>query len=368
MGVDVDQRVLDGARQFAPTVAVGQIRGIGGGLINQSWWVPRARDAAAGALLLQRINTTVFRQPRQVMENILRVTLHQRSLWQQRAPRGRSGRHHLTVVPTVAGHPWWVDRDGGWWRCYVYIDGSRAIAGIGDIGTGFAAGHEFGRFVADMATLPGPPLHETIPAFHHTPARLMALDEAWREDPRGRATAARQVWQAVHERDGFVAAFAALLAEPDMPRRVVHNDTKVDNLLFDRTTGEALCVVDLDTVMPGYVAHDFGDLVRNALGNGDTGSVDLALFAVITRGFVSATAAMLGPAEQRVLAAAGAILALELAARFLTDHLLGDRYFKIDFPDQNLERCRRQLQLLTAMERCRPEMEAMVADAIAEFR
>ncbi len=212
----------------------------------------------------------------------------------------------------------------------------------------------------------------TLPGFHDTPARLDALEAAAREDRAGRLAEVKAELEGILDR----RALGSALSRDDLPIRLVHNDAKLDNVLFDTATGEALCVVDLDTVMPGVVGHDFGDMVRSMstrapedAAPGDLVEVDLSLFAAMTRGYLGVMGPHLSRVETQSLVPAGMVSTLEVAARFLTDHLQGDVYFRIDRPGQNLDRTRTQLALLESLIDARPRLEEIVVrEAKSDFR
>ena len=340
------------------------------GLIHESHVVTCRTPRGPRRYLLQRLNTAVFAAPGPVMENVLRVTRH---LQGRQAAAGvpDPGRRVLTVVPSREGPPWHVDDAGGWWRAYVFIEGATSFDHPLTPTAAERAAATFGRFVADLSDLPGPRLHETLPGFHDTPARYRALLTAADADPLGRAAAVRAELAALEARREMLGALHEAAARGLVPERVVHNDTKLNNVLFDTGTGEALCVVDLDTVMPGLALHDYGDLVRSAASEAPEDARDLravrvspALHRAVTRGWLAPLAPLLTTAEAELLPLAPRVVTLELAARFLTDHLLGDRYFRTGYPGHNLDRCRAQLALAADMERQEGTLDASVREAL----
>lgn len=341
----------------------GEIAPLGSGLIHQSYLVPGPGDA----YVLQRINTRVFPQPGPLMENLARVTAHLEAKLRPHHPDWR--RRVLRLVPTREGRSWWSDPEDGSWRLFVYIPGSRSYDSTQDPSLAYEAGLAFARFIALLADLPGPELHLSIPGFHDTPARLGQLREAARRDPRDRAGKLRAELDCIFQRTHKTR----WLAEAGLPRQVVHNDTKLNNLLFDAASGEALCVVDLDTLMPGLALQDYADLVRSLAAadveESDSDrpmALDLVLFDALTRGYLQGIGRRLGQEEAELWPLAPQTITLELAIRFLTDHLAGDIYFKIDRPGQNLDRCRRQLQLLKSMEDHQEAMIELSRKALAE--
>jgi hypothetical protein len=333
---------------------------LGRGLINDTYLI--AGTAAEPGRVLQRLNTQVFSEPRRVMENIVRVSALLEAKWHARRV-AEPERHYLKLLPSSDGGWWWVDPDGDWWRCFLFIPRTRGMTAVEDPETAFQAGLAFGRFAADLENLPVRALHCTIPGFHDTLGRLGALEQAFADNPLGRAQGIVAELDCIRVHAGPAEELQARVDDGSMPLRVVHNDTKVDNLLFDRETGEALCVIDLDTVMPGRLVHDFGDLVRNAtaveLGDGGQG-FSLERFSSLLDGYLTGAGGLPAPTEIAFLSDAGPLLALELGARFLTDYLSGDVYFKTDYSGHNLDRCRRQLSLLEAMARSRREVAGVV--------
>ncbi|MET0118366.1 MAG: aminoglycoside phosphotransferase family protein [Sedimenticola sp.] len=335
--------ITDIARAFATQGEPIMVSPVGEGLINDSYLV----KCPARQYLLQRINTRVFQNPAAVMQNIARVTGHLAEKARQRYPDDWQ-RRVLTLVPTCEDEPMWQDGHGNCWRMYPFIENSRTLQSLSDPGEAYSAAHTFGGFVRELADLPPPTLHETIPAFHDTPARLARLEAVINADPVKRRAGAEEVTEKILSYRKLTTA----LGERQLPLRTVHNDTKINNVLFDASTGDALCVVDLDTVMPGLALHDFGDLVRSAasVASADGLRLDITLYEALLRGWVDGTGEILTRDERSMLWIAPQVITLELAIRFLTDHLEGDRYFKTDHPTRNLERAEQQLSLLRSIQ------------------
>ena len=349
------EAVLQTAARFrlggAPTV-VEELRS---GHINDSY-VVSSRGGQRG--LLQRINTRVFADPRRLMENVERVTRH---LAGKLGPGSR--RRRPTLVPADDGRTWIEIGDGGgaagWWRMYELIEDVTTRLAASSTDQVFRAAQAFGRFQAMLADLPRPPLFETIPRFHDTPRRFEALDRAL-DGPPADAAAARRRQEALAEieaaaRRRELGGRLLDAAARGMPRRTVHNDCKISNVLFDRNSGEALCVVDLDTTMPGLAAFDFGDMARSMAHRADEDALDPAaievdpeLFRALCRGYLDG-ARDLRAEERGALVDGALVLTLEQAVRFLTDHLQGDVYFRVERPGQNLDRCRVQFALLESL-------------------
>jgi hypothetical protein len=329
----------------------------GNGHIHDTYCAFFAPAGSPARLILQRINTQVFRNPAVLMENIARVTAH---LAAQLAGLPDRDRRALTLLPTRDGGTLHTDGDGHLWRAWRFIDNTCFLDQIESPAQAFQAARAFGLFQQQLATLPPPRLHDTIPNFHHTPKRYAALEEAIARDTAGRVrTAEREI--------GFARArqsIAGLLLSSGLPERVTHNDTKCNNVLFDRQSGEAICVIDLDTVMPGLSAYDFGDMVRTMACPAAEDEIDLVrvrvdlqLFEAVARGYLGAAGSFLTPAEKDSLTVAGKLITFEIAIRFLTDYFNGDTYFKVHRPGHNLDRARAQFTLVAALE----ENEAAIA-------
>jgi Ser/Thr protein kinase RdoA (MazF antagonist) len=301
----------------------------------------------------QRINTSVFHDPEQLMRNWVRVTGHLRRRLAQRGVADLE-RRHLQVVPARDGRPCHVDAEGRYWRTTRFVEGTRSVDALESPAQAREAARAFGAFAALLRDLEGPPLADTIPHFHDLARRFRSLEAAASADPVGRARGVAREIGGLRSRYADVIGELSRCGEP--PRRVVHNDCKVNNLLLDQRSGEGLCVIDLDTVMEGTLLCDFGELVRTgtcptAEDERDLERVrfDLERFDAIAGGYLEGFGPGLEASERRGLPVAGEALALENAIRFLTDHLEGDRYFRILRAGHNLERARAQLRLAERM-------------------
>jgi hypothetical protein len=336
----------------------------GRGRIHASYRV----EAGGGAYLLQAVNTHVFRDVEALADNIRRVTGHLRAALDSRGVVD-SSRRVLEIVPSASGASLWRAPDGSCWRAFRFIADAVAPPVPATARQIFEAARCFGRFLRDMDDLPAPPLAVTIPAFHDTSLRYRDFEAAVAEDPHGRAAAAQPLVAALRARASLAGAFDELAAG-SLPMRVVHNDCKLDNVLFDVRAGGALCVVDLDTVMPGCMLYDVGDLVRSAscLAAEDDAVAPVFSpdrYATVLRGYLAGAGDLLCREELAGLAVAGRVVTYELALRFLTDHLLGDGYFAVSSPMQNRRRAARQLQLLSSMEARAGEMDALARRIVA---
>ena len=315
---------------------------------------------------LQNINTRVFREPDKVMENIARVTAHLRQKLVQTGHEDID-RGTLSIVPTRTGDT--LHRDGEYaWRSYDFIPGALTHDVVTTDLQAYEAARMFARFQHLLDDLPAPRLHETIPHFHHTPTRFARLRDAIARDPAGRAASCRHELAAAFARADQVSRIVDAMAAGHVPERITHNDTKINNILFDGTAGHACCVIDLDTVMPGSSLYDFGDMVRTFTGEFAEHETDLSKvvfrrdrFTALVDGYLSEARGFLTPAELDLLAFSGRLITFEIGIRFLTDYLEGDTYFKVHHPRENLDRARTQLQFVAAMEHQAAEMGAIVA-------
>lgn len=330
--------------------AVGAERFVGGH-INRSWIVTCADGGRLTTrYLLQRINERVFPRPDRVMENVERVAAH-------------LGPPPALVRTRDGDRAWHVDDGGGHWRMWTFVEGAVSVERPADADAAYQAGRAFGDFQRRMRDYRGPRLHETIPGFHDTPARLAALERAAAADPLGRAAPARSALTWVAERRELAGALADRLRRGELAERVVHNDAKMSNVLLDAATGAAVCVVDLDTVMPGLSLWDFGDMARSMTGTAPEDEPDAArmdvrrdLFAGAARGWLDGAGELVTAAERALLVTAAQVITFEQGVRFLADYLLGDVYYPVARPEHNLERCRAQFALVDAFTREEPRL------------
>lgn len=347
---------------------VAQIAPLGQGHIHQTYLV-RLTDGA-GAWVLQRVNTHVFSDLEAVMQNIVRVTAHVRSRL-EREGASELDRRVLTVCCTHAGKTHHVDPLLGAFRMFAYVDGSVTLQRLASAAEGFEAGRACGELARLLQDLSPALLHTTLPGFHATHRRFEALRDAVSVDVAGRAARVQSEWQQLLQLEPLARECAEWSRDPALRLRITHNDTKLDNVLFDAATHRALCLIDLDTVMPGYLAYDFGDLVRSCLCTVDEDARDASCADVrfdwyepLVRGYLSELSAELTSLERRSLARGPLWIVLELALRFLTDYLQADHYFKIARPEHNLDRTRVMLALLARLRDHEQEL-ARVIEACA---
>jgi Ser/Thr protein kinase RdoA (MazF antagonist) len=341
------------------------------GLIHHSWLAVLDTGDAARRYLLQRINRRVFPSPQQVLENMERVTRHLKAKL-VREPAGDPARRVPALVPTRAGALGHTDARGETWRLVPWIEATRSLERAASEAEARETARAFGRYARQLSDLPPPALHLTIPGFHDTAARVRALERVAAEDPAGRAGACRAEIEALLDRRRLAGALCGPAAAGGLPERPVHNDAKIANVLFDAASGEALAVVDLDTTMPGLVAHDFGDLARSSVSDSAEDEPDLArvkvrtrVFAALAEGYLAGIGDAILPAERERLATGAHVIVYEQAVRFLADHLGGDRYYRTSRPGHNLDRARAQLALLSSLESVGAELERIMARAAA---
>jgi Ser/Thr protein kinase RdoA (MazF antagonist) len=328
----------------------------GPGHINDTFTVHfRKRDDAAQRYILQRINHNVFRNPEQVMQNIERVTAHLRE--KIIAACGDPERETLNLIPTTNGKTFHRTRDGNYWRAYVFISGAQTYQVVESLDHIYHASKAFGKFQRLISDLPAGQLYETIPNFHHTRKRFEVFVEAVEKDVKNRARSVSVEIEFVEKRAGDTSVLLDLLEQGQLPERITHNDTKFNNVMIDDETREGICVIDLDTVMPGLSLYDFGDAVRSGANSAaederDLSKVGMALerYDRLTHGYLDAARDFLTPTEIDYMSFAAKLITLECGIRFLTDHLDGDVYYKIHRENHNLDRCRTQFKLVKDME------------------
>jgi hypothetical protein len=332
----------------------------GTGHINDTYCVVFDQAGSRVRYIFQRINHLVFRNPVALMENISRVTQH---LGGKSAGGCDESRRALTLIPARNGNSFYHDQGGNYWRVYLFIEQARTYDAVQSTAQAFEAAQAFGRFQSMLADLPAPRLHDTIPDFHHTPKRFLALHQAIDADTVNRAALAKPEIAFAQRHQ----AMTSVLLEANLPERVTHNDTKFNNVMLDDATGAGICVIDLDTVMPGLALYDVGDMVRTTTSPVKEDERDLTkvtmqfpMFEALMRGYLSSASAFLTPAEKRHLVAAGKVITLEIGLRFLTDFLVGDTYFKIHRGGHNLDRCRTQFKLVESIEQQEPQMNQFV--------
>ena len=332
----------------------------GSGHINDTYKVVADQAGTTVDYIFQRINTNIFKEPVGLMDNILRVTTH---ICGKVRGNEDASRQSLCIVPARDLKPYAVDENGNYWRAYLFIEKAQTYDVIKNTEQAFEVARSFGNFQKELVDIPGGRLFETIPDFHNTPKRLEALEAAIKADVKGRAKDVAAEIDFVMSRRDEVSKLIDLNAAGEIPERITHNDTKLNNVMIDDANGNGICVIDLDTVMPGLVHYDFGDMVRTSTSPSMEDEKDLSkvymqfdMFEALLRGYLEAAGDFLTPAERENLPFSGKLITLEIGIRFLTDYLSGDVYFKIHRPEHNLDRCRTQFKLVASIEEQMPRM------------
>jgi len=331
------------------------------GHINETLVSEWASSAGVRRFVHQRVNGTVFPDVPRLMDNVSRIVAHL-----AKKPR-RDGDEVLELVPARDGRCYLIDEHGSVWRTYREIGNTETFNVIPNREVAFEAARAFGQFQADLLDFPSRELFEVIPGFHDTPRRFQAFEQAFSENRAGRAESVAKEREFILARRTSMGVLMAGLHDGSIPWRVTHNDTKVNNVLFSKTSHRAICVVDLDICMPGSSLFDFGDMARNAIATAAEDETDLSkvginldLFDALVGGHLASTGQFLLPREIDLLAGATGIIALELGMRFLGDFLNGDVYFGIQRPLHNLDRARTQLRLCEVIEGQMSAMQAVV--------
>ncbi|MDD3154100.1 MAG: aminoglycoside phosphotransferase family protein [Victivallaceae bacterium] len=328
----------------------------GTGHINETYQVIYDQGGTPVHYTLQRINTNVFRDPVALMENVDRVTSHIRAKLEAETPR--SNRRTLYLLRNrLDNKPYYVDEEGAYWRCYIFVENARTFDVLEKPSQAYAAAQAFGRFQLDLADMPSPRLHETIPHFHDTPDRIAKLEAAVKKDVCHRSASVAAEIDFIFSRADEAGKLIELNRRGLIPERITHNDTKLNNVLIDDRSKEGICVLDLDTVMPGLAHYDFGDMVRTGTSPAPEDELDLGkvtmrfeFFEALLRGYLAGCGGCLNRTERENLPFSGKLITLEIGCRFLTDYLEGDVYFRIHREQHNLDRCRTQLALVRSIE------------------
>ena len=348
------QAVLD---LFFPQNTVVSCEKYGHGHINRTFLVVTYEKKR---YILQKINTKIFKNTRQLMENIAMVNAYL-------CTQTDDPREVLHLVPTLDGQPYVHSEELGVWRLFDYLENSFCLQLPETTEDFYQSAVAFGRFQQLLKDFPAEKLHETIPNFHNTPDRYRQFKEAVAADPLGRAKDVQEEINFILEREHEASTLTDLLEQGKLPLRVTHNDTKLNNVMFDANTRKALCVIDLDTVMPGLSLYDYGDSIRFGASTAAEDEPDLskvemslAMFETYTDGFLTACPD-LTELERQMMPMGAKLMTMELAIRFLADHIDGDNYFAIQRPGQNLDRARTQIKLIADMEKKWDAMNEIVA-------
>lgn len=316
--------------------------------------------------ILQKINTGIFRDPAGLMNNIFAVTEHLRK--KIKAAGGNPDRETLTVIKTKNGENFYKDECGDCYRMYKFIENSVSYDAVENPVQLYNAAKAFGKFQRMLADFPAESLNETIPDFHDTRKRFAQLEEAVNRDACGRLAEVEKEVKFAFDRKADTGVIMESIENGSVPVRVTHNDTKLNNVMLDVNTGEGVCVIDLDTVMPGSLLFDYGDALRFGASSGSEDEQDLSkiyfdlnLFEYFTRGYLEETKSVMTPREIELLPFSAKMLTYECGIRFLTDYLNGDTYFKIHREKHNLDRCRTQFKLVYDIEQKTDEMKKIIS-------
>lgn len=338
----------------------------GSGHINDTFLLTYEREEGVVVkYILQRMNTSIFHNPEELMENILGVTAHLRKKIIENG--GDPERETLNVIKTLDKKPYYLDSKGGYWRAFVFITNATSYDIVENPEDFYQSAVSFGRFQSLLADYPADTLHEIIEGFHDTRARFAVFKKAVEEDVMGRAASVQKEIQFVLDHEDVANFFSELLDKGELPLRVTHNDTKLNNIMIDDETRKGICVIDLDTVMPGLAMNDFGDSIRFGASTAaedekdlDKVWCDMDLFDIYTKGFIEGCNGKLTKKEIELLPMGAKVMTFECGMRFLTDYLQGDTYFKIHREGHNLDRCRTQFKLVADMETKWDTMNAIV--------
>jgi len=337
----------------------------GSGHINDTFSLKYQTDGGEKRYVLQRINHRVFKNPVAMMENIRRVTDHVRR--KLRDQGNELAERQLGVIDTHDGGACFEDERGNYWRLYNKIEEAVTYDTLDSGEMVYEVARMFGWFQRMLADLPGPPLHETIVDFHTTPKRFKDFQSVLKRDPHNRARGAVAEIDFVLENAAICDVLLNLVSQGEIPVRIAHNDAKVNNVMLDARTHKGVCVIDLDTVMPGLSLYDFGDMVRTVTNPAEEDEIDLSkvtmqmqMFEMLVRGFTEETKSFLTPAEKRYMAFSGKLITFEQMIRFLADYLAGDIYYKVHREKHNLDRCRTQMKLVQSITEQQEAMNEVV--------
>lgn len=362
-------RIDEAVTQFAVKGRLQKLCRYGNGHINDTFLAVYEEPAGGKSrYILQRMNHEVFREPEKLMDNVVRVTGYLREAAAARG--GDPNRETLCVVRTTDGASYYRDGERNYWRMYLFVENSLCLEKVTCAEDFRNSGIAFGNFQKILSGFPVEKLHETIADFHNTPVRLHNFRKALREDRLGRAAGIQEEIDFVLSRSEDAGLLTGLAERGELPLRVTHNDTKLNNVLFDQDTGKALCVIDLDTVMPGLAIHDFGDSIRYGANTGaedekdlEKVSLDMELYEAFTAGYLEGCGGSLTQKEVEMLPMGARLMTYECGMRFLTDYLEGDVYFKIHRNGHNLDRARTQFKLVADMEAKWDRMAAVTGRA-----
>ena len=355
MAVEMNQGQREAIESYQFVGELVDVRPYGSGHINDTYLVTLKENDEEKKVILQRMNKSIFTKPVELMENVLGVTSYLRERIIENG--GDPERETLNVIPTAEGKPYFVDSEGEYWRAYKFITGATSYDAVETPEDFYQSAVSFGNFQRLLAEYPAETLHETIEGFHDTKARFAVFKKAVEEDVCGRAASVQKEIDFVLAHEDVANVFGDMLAKGELPLRVTHNDTKLNNFMIDDATRKGICVIDLDTVMPGLAMNDFGDSIRFGASTAAEDeqdlskvSCDMGLFEIYTKGYIEGCGGRLTQKEIEMLPMGAKVMTFECGMRFLTDYLEGDHYFKIHREGHNLDRCRTQFKLVEDME------------------
>ena len=353
---------------FGMDVGKAEVSRYGTGHINDTFSVAFPENR----LVLQRLNSSVFPNPAGVMDNICSVTEFMKGRIEARG--GEVSRETLNFIKSVNGPAYYIDSSGNFWRMMQFVSGSTCSETAESNEMLEKCGQAFGRFIGDLIDFPAETLVEVIPDFHNTPERVRQLKESVNMNRSGRLSNVTEEVRFALDREYDASELIRLENDGKLPLRVTHNDTKMSNILLDKKTGEVLCVIDLDTVMPGLAAYDFGDSIRSgatcaAEDEKDPDKVKFSMerFSAYAKGFLKSAGKLLTSEELFSLPVGAKLMTYECGIRFLADYLNGDVYFRTDYPDHNLVRARNQFILVREMERNMDSMHSVISQIMEEI-
>lgn len=360
-------QVREAIANFNFTGRLKDRRPFGSGHINDTYLLTfEIGDMGDMSAILQRMNREIFLKPVELMENIVGVTSHLREKIIENG--GDPERETLNIIPAKDGKAYYIDSKGEYWRSYKFITDAKCYDQVEKPEDFYESAVAFGNFQRLLADYPADTLHETIKGFHDTRARFEVFKQAVAQDVFGRAASVAREIEFVLAHEETARVFGELQEKGQVPLRVTHNDTKLNNIMIDNSTRKGICVIDLDTVMPGLAMNDFGDSIRFGASTAAEDEKDLSkvscsmeLFEIYVKGFLQGCAGSLTPKEVELLPMGAKVMTYECGMRFLTDYLQGDHYFKIHREDHNLDRARTQFKLVEDMEGKWDIMEEIVS-------
>ena len=366
MGRVSELQIREAIANFNYTGKLKERRLFGSGHINDTYLLTfEIGDMGTMSAILQRMNREIFTKPVELMENVVGVTSYLREKIIERG--GDPERETLNVIPAKDGKAYFVDSKGEYWRSYKFITDATCYDRVEKPEDFYESAVAFGNFQRLLADYPAATLHETIKGFHDTRARFQVFKNAVEQDVCGRADSVRKEIEFVLAHEETANVFGELQDKGQLPLRVTHNDTKLNNIMIDNVTRKGICVIDLDTVMPGLAMNDFGDSIRFGASTAAEDEKDLSkvscsmeLFELYVKGFLEGCAGSLTPGEVELLPMGAKVMTYECGMRFLTDYLEGDHYFKIHREGHNLDRARTQFKLLADMEKKWDTMKEIV--------